>query len=109
MARNLNFLLVKAHNYQINLIVPMQLGSICTTKITWFDITQGPSTERVIESSVCPKMNPEDTSIFSSEGIVLDDPKFILVIKPSPTENGKWTLDLISSKHDDIELHFSFQ
>ena len=56
MARNLNFLMIRANNYQINLVVPMQLGGICTSKITWFDIEVGPQSEVAIESLVCPVM-----------------------------------------------------
>lgn len=64
MKRNLNFLMIKTQDYQINLVIPMQLGGLCTSKISWFDIKEGPSSEKAIESLKCPQINAADSTIF---------------------------------------------
>jgi hypothetical protein len=106
MARNLNLLMIQAGGKHINLIVPIKLGPLCISKVEWFDMELGPvESGHVIESQTCPQtMSTKDTSIFQSEGLVLDDDKVRFELVPLSTD-GQWKFTF---KTEGLEFDFTF-
>ena len=85
--RNINVLAMQANQYQMFVLVPLQVGPLCSVKLQWFSMEDGVAHE--VEKLACPQVMPaSDTSIFSSEGIELDSGDLFLSFRP--TSEDKW-------------------